>query len=171
MLWEIPVAESHGRSEIERIVDVDVQGVVVGKVLYAAAYQGKLVAFNLESGRIVWSREISTYSGMDVDAGAIYLTDEKGNVMALDLNTGASLWQQESLHGRGLTAPSITGKYLAVADFEGYVHWLARDDGRFVARYRQSRSAILARPLADGDTLYVSSQNGGLSALQLAPQP
>ena len=169
MLWEIPVAESHGRSEIERIVDVDVQPVVLGKMMYAAAYQGKLVAFNLESGRIVWSRDVSTYSGMDVDAAAIYLTDEKGNVLGLDLSTGASLWQQDKLHGRALTAPTIMGKYLVVGDFEGYVHWLAREDGRFVARHRPSRAAILARPLVDGDTLYVSSQNGTLSALRLAP--
>ena len=169
MLWEIPIAESHGRSEIERIVDVDVQPVVLGKLMYAAAYQGKLVAFNLESGRIVWSREVSTYSGMDVDDAAIYLTDEKGNVLGLDLATGASLWQQDKLHGRALTAPTVMGKYLVVADFEGYVHWLARDDGRFVARHRPSRAAVLARPLVDGDTLYVSSQNGTLSALRLTP--
>lgn len=171
MLWEIPVAEPHGRSEIERLVDVDVQPVVVGKRMYAAAYQGKLIAFDLETGRILWSRDVSTYTGMDADAGNIYVTDEKDTVMALDMNSGATVWKQEQLHGRRLTAPVVNGDAVAVGDFEGYVHWLSRNDGRFIARNRPSRAAILSSPVSDADKLYVYSQNGTLSALRLHAQP
>jgi outer membrane protein assembly factor BamB len=167
MLWEIPVTEARGRSEIERLVDVDVQPLVAGKTLYAAAYQGKLIAFNLENGRIVWSRDVSTYSGMDSDGHNIYLTDESGGVLALDMNSGASVWKQDQLHGRSLSAPLVTGDYLAVGDFEGYVHWLARDDGHFVARYRPSHDAVLAPLLGEGDTVFVYSQSGELAALRL----
>ncbi len=171
MLWEIPVAEPHGRSEIERLVDVDVQPVVVGKHMYAAAYQGKLIAFDLENGRILWSREVSTYSGLDADANNIYVTDEKDTVMALDMNTGATVWKQEQLHGRRLSAPTVSGETVAVGDFDGYVHWLSRTDGHFIARSRPSRAAILSKPLADASNLYVYSQDGSLIALRLSAQP
>lgn len=171
VLWEIPVAEQRGRSEIERLVDVDVQPLVVDKLLYAAAYQGKLIAFNLENGRIVWSRDISAYSGMDADTSNIYITDDKGTVLALDIHTGATLWKQDKLHDRALSAPVVTGDYIAVGDFEGYVHWLARADGQFVARYRSARAAVLAKPVADAAHLYVYSQNGTLSALHVVAKP
>ena len=171
VLWEIPVAEQRGRSEIERLVDVDVQPLVVDKLLYAAAYQGKLIAFNLENGRIVWSREISTYSGMDTDTNNIYVTDDKGAVLALDIHTGATVWKQEQLHGRALSAPVVMDDYIAVGDFEGYVHWLTRADGQFAARYRPTRAAVLAKPVAEAGHLYVYSQNGTLSALRLVAKP
>jgi outer membrane protein assembly factor BamB len=167
MLWEIPVAEPHGRSEIERLVDVDVQPVVVGKHMYAAAYQGKMIAFDLETGRILWSRDVSTYSGMDADANNIYVTDEKDTVLALDMNSGATVWKQEQMHGRQLSAPTVSGDAIVVGDFEGYVHWLSRTDGHFIARSRPSRDAVLSKPLADGNVLYVYSQDGRLSALRL----
>jgi outer membrane protein assembly factor BamB len=171
MLWEIPVAEPHGRSEIERLVDVDVQPVVAGKHLYAAAYQGKMLAFDLENGRILWSRDVSTYTGLDADAGNIYVTDDKDTVMALDMNTGATVWKQEQLHGRQLSAPTVVGDAVAVGDFEGYVHWLSRADGHFMARDRVSRAAILSKPVADAAYLYVYSQNGKLAAVRLRAQP
>jgi outer membrane protein assembly factor BamB len=171
MLWEIPVAEPHGRSEIERLVDVDVQPLVVGTHMYAAAYQGKMIAFDLQNGRILWSRDVSTYSGLDADATNIYVTDEKDTVMALDMNTGATVWKQEQLHGRQLSAPTVSGEAVAVGDFEGYVHWLARADGRFLARSRPSRAAILSKPVADADHLYVYGQDGRLSAVRLRAQP
>ena len=171
MLWEIPVAEPHGRSEIERLVDVDVQPVVAGKHLYAAAYQGKMLAFDLENGRILWSRDVSTYTGLDADASNIYVTDDKDTVMALDMNTGATIWKQDQLHGRRLSAPTVSGDAIAVGDFEGYVHWLSRADGHFIARDRVSRSAILSKPVADAATLYVYSQNGRLAAVRLRAQP
>lgn len=171
VLWEIPVAEPRGRSEIERLVDVDVQALVVDKLLYTAAYQGKLIAFDLENGRIIWSRDLSTYSGMDSDTNNIYITDDKGTVLALDIHTGATVWKQEQLRDRALSAPVVTGDYVVVGDFEGYVHWLARADGQFAARYRPARAAILAKPVADAGHLYVYSQNGKLSALRLVAKP
>lgn len=171
MLWEIPVAEPHGRSEIERLVDVDVQPVVVGKHMYAAAYQGKMLAFDLESGHILWSRDVSTYTGLDADASNIYVTDDKDTVMALDMNSGATVWKQEQLHGRRLSAPTVSGDALAVGDFEGYVHWLSRADGHFIARSRPSRDAILSKPVASGNDLYIYSQDGTLTALRLSAQP
>ncbi len=167
LLWETPVSQPQGRSEIERLIDVDVPLLVSGHTLLAAAYQGKIVAVNLESGRLLWSRDLSTYSALAADSGNVYVSDVRGNVYALDLQTGSTVWKQDKLAWRRLSAPTVTGNAVAVADFEGYVHWLGREDGRFLARERAARAAVLAAPIADGDTLYVSTQNGYLAALRL----
>lgn len=170
VLWEIPVSQSQGRSEIERLIDVDVPVLVADHTLVAAAYQGKVVAMSLENGRLLWSREISTYSALAADTSNVYVTDTRGHVYALDLRTGSTVWKQEKLQGRRPSAPARVGDAVAVGDFEGYVHWLARDDGGFLARDRASRAAILAAPVSDGSTLYVTSQNGYVMAYQLGPR-
>ncbi|HWR87545.1 MAG TPA: outer membrane protein assembly factor BamB [Acidiferrobacterales bacterium] len=167
LLWETPVAQPQGRSEIERLIDVDVPVLVSGRTLLAAAYQGKIVAVNLESGRLLWSRDISTYSALAADSSNVYVSDVRGHVYALDLQSGSTVWKQDKLALRRLSAPTVTGNAVAVADFEGYVHWLAREDGRFLARERAARAAVLAAPIADGATLYVNTQNGYLAALRL----
>ena len=167
VLWETPVAQPQGRSEIERLIDVDVPILVVGRMLLAAAYQGKIVAVDMEGGRLLWSREISTHSALAADNSNAYVSDARGSVIALDLRTGATVWKQEKLMLRRLSAPAVAGSSVAVADFEGYVHWLAREDGRFLARTRVARAAVLAAPVASGATLFVSTQNGYLAALRL----
>jgi outer membrane protein assembly factor BamB len=167
LLWETPVAQPQGRSEIERLIDVDAPALVSGRTLLAAAYQGKIVAVNLENGRLLWSRDISTYSALAVDSSNVYVSDVRGTVYALDLRSGSTVWKQDKLALRRLSAPAVTGNAVAVADFEGYVHWLAREDGRFLARERVVSAAVLVAPIADGDTVYVTSQNGYLSALRL----
>lgn len=167
LLWETPVAQPQGRSEIERLIDVDIPVLVSDRTLLAAAYQGKIVAVNLESGRLLWSRDISTYSALAADSSNVYVSDARGNVYALDLQSGSTVWKQDKLALRRLSAPTVTGNAVAVADFEGYVHWLAREDGRFLARERAARAAVLTAPIADGSTLYVNTQNGYLAALRL----
>lgn len=168
LLWELPVAQPRGRNEIERLVDVDAAPLVTPDMLFAASYQGKVIAVNVGTGRIVWSRDVSTYNGMDMDRNNIYLSDEHGQVLALDRRSGASVWRQEKLRARMLSAPTVVGGYVAVGDFEGYVHWLAADDGRFVARSKVSDAPILAKAVAGGaGALYVAGQDGVLSALRI----
>lgn len=169
-LWEVPISQPQGRSEIERLVDVDAPALLAGRTLVTAAYQGKIVAVSLENGRLLWSREISTYSALAADGGNVYVSDARGHIYALDLRSGATVWKQDKLQGRQPSGPAVVGPAIAVGDFEGYVHWLARDDGRFLVRERVTRAAILAQPLADGATLYVSAQNGTLAALRYEPR-
>jgi outer membrane protein assembly factor BamB len=170
LLWEIPVAEPQGRSEIERLIDVDVPVLISGRVLLSAAYQGKVVAMNLENGRLLWSRDVSTYSALAADDSNVYISDVRGHVVALDLRSGSTVWKQEKLTLRRLSAPAVTGNAVAVGDFDGFVHWLSRDDGRFLARERAAQAAVLVAPIADGATLYVTTQNGYLSAFRLGPR-
>ena len=167
LLWELAVSQPRGRNEIERLVDVDVSPLAIGSVLYAASYQGKVIAVDMQTGRILWSRDVSTYSGMDADNKNIYLTDDHGDIVAFDQRTGASVWKQGQLHVRNLNAPRYTDGFVAVGDFEGYVHWLSREDGHFVARHRVGRAPILTQPIASGNMLYVNDQSGTLSALRL----
>ena len=170
VLWEIPVAQPQGRSEIERLIDVDIPVLRAGPVLLAAAYQGKIVALGLENGRLLWSSEISTNSALATDGVNVYVSDTRGIVHALNLKTGATAWKQEKLHGRSPGAPVVVGDAVAVGDYQGYLHWLERNSGKFLARERLARSAILSSPLSDDDVLYALAQNGDLAALRLEPR-
>src|SRR5581483_5087713 len=155
LLWELPVSQPRGRNEIERLVDVDAPPLVRGETLYAVSYHGKLIAVNMRNGTILWSRDVSSHTGLAADTGYVYLTDEIGQVLAFDQRTGASVWKQEKLRGRELNAPVVDGDYVVVGDYDGYVHWLARDDGRIQARYRVARGAIRAPGVLAPGVVYV----------------
>ena len=166
-LWEFTVSQPRGRNEVERMVDVDAPLLIVRDTLYAASYQGKIVAVDMRaSGRLLWTRDASTFSGMDAGRGNIYLSDEKGHVLALDQATGASVWKQDKLRGRSLSAPAYINGYVVVGDYQGYLHWLSAEDGRFVARYRVGSDAVTARAIPGAQALYVLNQGGSLAALQ-----
>jgi outer membrane protein assembly factor BamB len=167
LMWELAVSEPRGRNEIERLVDVDAPALLVGDSLYAAAYQGKIVAVELKSGRTSWSRDVSSHLAMAADRRNLYAVDEAGRVVALDLQAGASVWKQEGLRGRGLNAPTRIGDFVAVGDFEGYIHWLSAEDGRFVARHHLGGGPIRAETVASGDVLYVLNSAGEVTALSL----
>jgi outer membrane protein assembly factor BamB len=169
-LWETAVALPRGRNEIERLVDVDVQPLVFDDAIYAASFQGKLAALNPANGNVLWSRDVSTHTGMTSDGANLYLTNERGHVLAFDRRSGASLWRQEALQGRGLNAPAAYDDVIVVADYEGYVHWLARDDGRFIARHRVASAPVRARGVVADGTVFVAGISGTLSALRLVPK-
>lgn len=164
--WEATVASPQGRSELERMVDVDAAPLVDGDVVYAAAYQGRVVAFARDGGRVLWTREISSHTDLAHADGQLYVRDEGGDVWALDRRSGAALWKQDKLHNRAISAPVVFGDALVVADFEGYLHWLARSDGRLIGRYHVSDQGIVGTPQVVGDLLYVAGRDGTLYALR-----
>lgn len=155
LIWELAVSQPRGRNEIERLVDVDAPPLVRGDMLYAASYHGKLTAVDMRSGNITWSRDVSTHTGLAADAGYVFLTDEAGHVLAFDQRTGSSVWKQDKLRGRGLNAPVYIDRYVVVGDADGYVHWLAREDGHMVARYRVARRPVRAPAVRGSDVLYL----------------
>lgn len=170
-LWERSVAQPHGRNEIERLIDVDATPLVVGKAVFAVSFQGKLAAIDRGTGREVWSREESSYSGMVADARNVYLTDTQGHVVAFDQRSGSNLWKQDHLRGRALNPPNLVADYLAVGDFEGYVHWLSLDSGEFVARTRIGGGPIRGTGIALGNKLFLQDQRGALAALEIIAEP
>ncbi len=164
--WETVVAQPQGRSELERMVDVDARPLVLDDLVYAAAYHGRVAAMSRANGRVLWPREVSAYSDMAHDQDAIYLCDEEGDIWALDRRTGSALWKQEQLHNRAASAPVVYGDYLVVADVEGYLHWLVRNDGHLAGRYHISESGIVGAPLVADDLLYALGADGTVTALR-----
>ncbi|MBE9516522.1 MAG: outer membrane protein assembly factor BamB [Proteobacteria bacterium] len=165
LLWERPVSYSRGRNEVQRLADVDAAPLVAGFRLFAVSFQGKLVALDMRSGRKSWSKAVSSYASMAADQHNVYITDEHGVVRAYDQASGSVVWMQDKLKGRRITAPAVASSYVLVGDLDGYTHWLNTKDGSLVARHRIAWSAIVAQPVVDNDTAFVSTTSGDLVAL------
>ena len=167
LIWETHVAAPTGRTELERLADIDADPVVSDGVVYAASYQGRVAAFDLATGRTLWRREMSSHAGIGAGRRLLYVTDEQSHVWALDRGTGASLWRQDALALRQLTRPVEYEGHVVVADFEGHVHWLSTGDGRIVGRIRAGNRAVTAPPVATDAAVYVLGRRGKLTALTL----
>lgn len=166
-LFEKSIAPPRGRTELERIVDIDAEPRIVGNVLFIAAYQGNLSAIDLRSGDTLWTRDLSTYAGLDAADGRVYVADARDVVWALNWHNGGPVWKQEGLSDRALSAPVANGDYVVVGDFEGYLHWLAADSGRLVGRVEADDEGIVTPPVVNGETLYVFGKGGTLSAFRV----
>ena len=162
--WDAVVTAPKGATELERVADVVGDPAVAGREVCAAAYQGQVACFDTHNGNRVWAREISSVTGVGVDARYAFVSDERGAVHALDRTNGRSLWKQERLAHRQLTRPLPLGEQIAVADFEGYVHLLSRDSGAFVARAETDGSPVRATPIALPGGWLVQTQAGVLFA-------
>ena len=167
LIWESTIAVPRGRSELERMVDIDGDPVVRDGVVYIVSYQGNVAALELKSGRLLWTRKMSSYAGLDVTDKQIYITDDESDVWALDRNSGASLWRQDKLKWRSLTAPVAMDNHVVIADFEGYLHWLSQEDGHLVARGRADSSGFASAPIVVDELLIALGKGGELSAFRI----
>lgn len=163
-VWEVMLAPPSGRSDLERLSDVDGNLAVIGQDVYAAGYQGNLAAIAAESGQMLWSRDVSTYQGVSADWNNIYTVDEEGVVIALARRNGDEAWRQTSLLRREPTLPTPFQTTVVVGDLEGYMHFFSNFDGDPVARVRAGNKAISAAPIVMGDRLFVQSDGGSVSA-------
>lgn len=164
LVWETRIALRSGRSELERMVDIDAEPVIVDDVIYVATFQGRIAALSLESGRILWTRDISSYAGLCADKSAIYITDDDSEIWSLDRFTGNSIWKQDKLQARAATGPDIIGNMIVVGDLEGYLHWLDKNTGNIVGRNRISKNMIIAPPVSASDILFSYASDGTLGA-------
>lgn len=167
LLWEVGVSAPSGRSELERMVDIDGDPLVIGDTVYVATYQGEMAAVSLETGIVLWRRQLSSYAGLGADYLYLYVSDESDHVLAVDPGNGAAIWKNKKLQYRKLTAPVLLGGYVMVADFEGYLHLLAREDGRLLGRLRVAKSAITTPPVVVNDVAYVYGEGGEMAAITL----
>jgi outer membrane protein assembly factor BamB len=163
--WEATVALPKGATELERVADISSLPVTDGSQGCAVAYQGRVACVDLLKGTPNWARDISSVSGMAIDGRNVYVSDDKSAVVAFEKDTGASQWKQDKLYGRNISGPVVAGKYVAVGDFQGHVHFLSRDDGSFAARIATDGSAIIAQPLALNEGILVQTRNGGVFAI------
>ncbi len=168
LLWEATVAQPKGVTEIERIADITSLPVLDGPLVYAVAYQGKIAAIDRTNGKVVWNRDISSYSGLNAEDAKIFVSHTLGAVYSLDYTTGKTFWRQGALANRRLTAPLPMGNVIAVGDLEGYVHFLTRDEGNFAARIKLDSNAVMS--LVPGSTstqLIAETRDGGLYAISV----
>jgi outer membrane protein assembly factor BamB len=166
IIWQAQISTARGRTELERLADVDSAVRVSGSDVYAVGYQGRVAMLALDSGQIWWARDVSSYRGLAIDDDQIYVATSEGDVVALRRRDGSILWQQQGLRRRSTGTPAVVDSAVVVGDFDGYLHWLDRSDGRFVARQRPGRERIAAAPLVVGNRVYVIDEGGQIAAFQ-----
>ncbi len=165
-VWEATAAIPHGRSEVERLVELDADPLVKDEVVYSTGFQAGIAAISLGDGEVLW-RQNTAYSshGLAADRRSLFITDANSDVWRLDLRNGADLWKQAALHQRRLTVPALLRNRLVVGDFEGYLHALSTDDGSLVGRLEIDDEPLLAAPVIYDETLYVYTSGGVLAAV------
>lgn len=161
------IAVAQGSSDLERLVDIDGAMVFEDGRIYVASFQGRLVSIELGSGRMNWAENISSVEGVGTGFGHVYLARADSQVTAFDADNGREIWNVDGLFYRDITSPVAIGSYIAVTDFEGYVHLLAQSDGRFVGRRKVDRKGIKVGLVSEGGRLYAMGDSGSLSAMEI----
>jgi len=166
--WEGTVAVPKGSTDLERVIDVVGAPVVLGQVMCAVSYQGRIVCFDIAAGgRPAWFKDFSSLAGLTLDNRHVYAPSQTDVVTALSLQNGAVVWTQEALSNRKLTSPAAVGAAVALGDFEGNVHFLAQDDGRMLARVSVGGGVIRSPLLATPQGVLVQTGDGALVMLAL----
>lgn len=167
-LWEVPVGQQEGRTELDRMADVDGQPILDDTTLYATSFTGSTVAIDAPSGQAMWNSPNGGAGGLAAGYSVLAATTGDGTVFGLDKNTGSALWQQPGLLRRSVSAPAVQGEYAVVGDFDGYLHWLQMYNGEFAARTRLGSDPIRGKPVVADGILVVQDTNGRVAAYQLA---
>jgi outer membrane protein assembly factor BamB len=168
-VWDTALASPHGRTELDRLVDIDSAVRAVGDNVFATGFQGRTAMLALDSGQLWWGHDMSSYRGLAVDADNLYVTQSDGIVVALRQRDGSELWRNSKLKLRRLSTPVLTSTAVAVADFQGYLHWLDKNTGTLVARERIAKERVSNAPVAVDDTIVVLTDGGKLAAYRAAP--
>ena len=163
--WEVAVGDPRGATELERIADVSGVPVIVGREVCAVAYQGRIGCVDASTGATRWAKEFSSESGLGADERNIFGADERGNVNAFTRDAGVSVWRNNALANRRLAAPTPVGRAVAVGDYQGYMHFLSREDGAILARTATDGSQVIGTPAVNGNTVIFQTQAGTVAAL------
>jgi outer membrane protein assembly factor BamB len=166
-VWEGTVASPKGATELDRVADVVSVPAIDGRQICAVAFQGRVACFDMgQGGALMWARDVSSAAGLALDARFLYVTDARGAVHALDRSSGASLWKQDRLLNRQVSGPAVKGDVVAVADGEGYLHLLSREDGGFVGRQKLDGSPVRAPVTTVGGAFLIQTSGGSVSAIE-----
>ena len=167
--WEATITPPHGRTELERLADIDSAVIVSGQDVYTVGFQGRVAMLALDTGQIWWSHELSSYRGLTLDGETLFVATADGELVALNSRTGAELWRQKALLHRGLSALASMDQALVTADFQGYVHWLDKASGALAARAATGKVRISTAPVVAGDVAVVINDRGQISAFRVTP--
>jgi outer membrane protein assembly factor BamB len=168
--WEAMISPPTGRSDLERLADIDGKMQVVGQDVYVAGYNGRVLAMATESGQVLWQREMSSHVGLGADWNNVYVANDAGELITLLRRNGTDVWRSDALIRRDPTAPVSFEQMVAVGDFEGYVHFFDVEDGQPVTRIRVGKGPISDVPVVIGKQLYIQSETGDLAVYEL-PAP
>jgi len=168
-VWDSPVSPSHGRTELDRLNDIDSAVKVMGDEVFVVGYQGRAAMLAIDSGQIWWTRDVSSYRGVDVDDEQMYVSTSTGELVALKRRSGVEVWRNDSLKFRSLSAPVVVGDYVVVADLDGYTHWFDRATGTIAGRAKTGGDRVTNPPLAVNDILYLINDEGDVTALRAKP--
>lgn len=163
--WEVEVGVARGATELERVTDIGGAPVIFESEVCAASYQGRVACFELASGSPRWNRDLSSEVGVAVDQRFVFAADDRGALHAFARDSGTSVWKNDKLAFRGLSTPLSYGRAVAVGDYQGYIHFLSREDGAFLARAATDGSAVSGTPLVAGSNLIFQTQNGTVTAI------
>jgi outer membrane protein assembly factor BamB len=169
-VWDTALATPHGRTELDRLVDVDSAVSIIGDNVFATGFQGRTAMIALDSGQIWWAHDMSSYRGLGADEENLYVTESDGSVVALRQRDGSEIWRNDKLKRRGLSTPAVTSTAIAVADYQGYLHWLDKQTGELVARERIAKFRVSNPPIAIKDTVVVLTDSGKLAAYRATPR-
>ncbi|WP_297577177.1 outer membrane protein assembly factor BamB [uncultured Deefgea sp.] len=165
VLWEAPVALPRGASELERVTDIVAPPVVRGDMVCAVAFQGRVACLGAKQGNLLWTREISSWTGLAIDGQNVYVTDAKGQINAFERTTGRSIWRQDLLANRLISAPAMLAGNILVGDLDGYIHVLNPEDGRFVGQLPTDGGRIYLAPQSDSSQAIVQTGKGSIYLL------
>ena len=167
LLWETAAAVPRGRSDLERMVDIDGDPILIGRNLFVVTVNGRIVSIDAITGKLDWARDISSFVGIAADKRNIYVTDSDNNIWAFGQENGDILWKQDKLKYRFLTAPAVIDGQILVADFEGYVHVLSTIDGELIGRKQFDSDGYLTPPLVINDDIYLYGNSGKVTSIKL----
>lgn len=168
LIWERTIAMPQGASIVQQIVDVDTSPLIDNKTIYIATYQGNILAMSLDGNQLIWQRPFSTYNDLALYGDLLLATDTSSQVWAFDKHSGRVEWRQTQLLARRITGPIVHDNFLVVGDGEGYLHWLAPDDGHFLARVKAGGNGIIATPIVVNNKLLVVTKSGRIIAYQIS---
>ncbi len=164
LVWTQTIVSPEGRTELERLADIGQQMVIIASDLIVSSYKNRVASLAADSGRLLWFKDISSATGIQVDRTNLAISESNGDLWLLDRRNGSTLWKQDQLMNRGLTRPAFYGNFVVVGDKEGYLHWIDSESGNFVARVRAGKKGFAAAPLTVGTSLYVLTTKGELVA-------
>jgi outer membrane protein assembly factor BamB len=170
--WEANITPPHGRTELERLDDIDTTVRVAGEDVYIVGFQGKVAMLALDNGQIWWSHEASSYRSLTLDDDTLYMVAADSEVVAMRAKTGAELWRQKVLLNRGLSEPATMDdlNVIVAGDFQGYVHWLDKSTGALVARASSGKVRVSATPIVAGDRVLIINDRGQITAFRVTPR-
>ena len=164
VVWNQTIVSPDGRTELDRLADIGSQMVIIASDLIVSSYKSRVVSIAADSGRLLWFKDISSSTGVQVDRTKLAISEENGDLWMLDRRNGSTVWKLDRMTNRGLSRPVFYGNYVVVGDVEGYLHWIDSDIGSFAARVRPAKDALAAAPLTVGTTMYVLTRKGKLIA-------